>query len=237
MSKGKKTLLWVVGIPLLLIGFYFLAYPSYDWRQKMTVEVEFKGKLYSGSSIVQIGWRENDLIGAVNGPNWIARKRGEAVVVNLEHGRFLFALLSSGGNSGYIENLATKSLYNNGKNRVWGKQAFRRVMDFNKPIMVPRKLYPLLVTFTDISDPKTVKRVEPNDLVASFGAGYVLKSITLEITDAPVTKSKVEGVLGWLTWSRDKFLKAGGGTNPMKMPNDSPRGYVSLSRTNFQKGN
>ena len=57
---------------------------------------------------------------------------------------------------------------------------------------------PMLVTFADINDPASVKKVNPNDLAASFGAGYSLKSITLEITDEKVTKGVVEGVLGWL---------------------------------------
>ena len=60
------------------------------------------------------------------------------------------------------------------------------------------KHYPLLVTFGDINDPASVKKVDPNDLAATFGPGYTLKSITLEITDEPVTTGKVEDVLGWV---------------------------------------
>ena len=66
------------------------------------------------------------------------------------------------------------------------------------PVSVPVEFMPLLVTFDDITKPETVKRVDPNNLTATFGAGYALKSITLEITDEPVTEGKVESVLGWL---------------------------------------
>ena len=48
-------------------------------------------------------------------------------------------------------------------------------------------------------DPASVARVDPTDLAASFGPGYALSSITLAITDEPVTKGRVEAVLGWLT--------------------------------------
>jgi hypothetical protein len=58
--------------------------------------------------------------------------------------------------------------------------------------------YPLLVTFGDINDPTSVRRVDPNDLAASFGPGYRLNAITMTITDEPVTEGKVETVLGWL---------------------------------------
>ena len=62
---------------------------------------------------------------------------------------------------------------------------------------IPRSHYPLLVTFTDIIDPTTVKVVDPDNLAETFGPGASLKRITLEITDEPVTEGKIESVLGW----------------------------------------
>ncbi|MCC6479158.1 MAG: hypothetical protein IT552_08115, partial [Sphingomonadaceae bacterium] len=47
--------------------------------------------------------------------------------------------------------------------------------------------YPMLVTFKDLADPTSVEQVDPDDLAASFGRGYRLKSITVQVTDAPVT--------------------------------------------------
>ena len=64
---------------------------------------------------------------------------------------------------------------------------------------VPRKHYPLLVTFDDINDPASVRRVDPGDLSATFGPGYRLNDVTLSIMDEPLTKGVVEIVLGWLT--------------------------------------
>jgi len=55
-----------------------------------------------------------------------------------------------------------------------------------------------MVTFDDITDPATVRRVDPADLAASFGPGVSLKAVTLEITRAPVTEGRVEAVLEWL---------------------------------------
>lgn len=62
---------------------------------------------------------------------------------------------------------------------------------------IPRDLYPLLVTFKDINDPASVQLVEPDQLTTIFGSDIKLKRITLEITDKPVTRGKVEKVLGW----------------------------------------
>ncbi|MCA9468988.1 MAG: hypothetical protein KC643_26590, partial [Nitrospira sp.] len=48
----------------------------------------------------------------------------------------------------------------------------------------------------DLTDPKTVQKVDPENLAATFGPGVELKRITLEITDEPVTEGKVESLLG-----------------------------------------
>ena len=57
---------------------------------------------------------------------------------------------------------------------------------------------PLLVTFTDIHDPTSVRQVDPHHLAAAFGPDFVLKAITLEITNEAVTRGRVEKVLGWI---------------------------------------
>jgi len=61
----------------------------------------------------------------------------------------------------------------------------------------PIESMPLLVRFRDPNDPKTVERVDPNDLAASFGAGVKLTRATVEITDDPLTTG-IEKRLPWL---------------------------------------
>ncbi len=51
----------------------------------------------------------------------------------------------------------------------------------------PPSFYPMLVRFTDIVDPKSVARVNPDDLSASFGKGVKLSRITVERTNDAVT--------------------------------------------------
>ena len=55
-----------------------------------------------------------------------------------------------------------------------------------------------MVTFSDISNPKTVARVDPDDLAAQFGPGVRLKAVTLAVTEEPVTEGAVDAVPGWL---------------------------------------
>jgi len=76
-----------------------------------------------------------------------------------------------------------------------------------------RSHYPLLVTFTAITDPKTVQQVDLDNLAGTFGPGVLMKRITLEITDEPVTKGKIERVLGWWCDLRKKQARLNGSTS------------------------
>jgi hypothetical protein len=57
--------------------------------------------------------------------------------------------------------------------------------------------YPLLVAFADINDPISVKPVDPTNISTSFGSGFSLKGITLQLTDEKVTEGVVGSVLSW----------------------------------------
>ena len=61
---------------------------------------------------------------------------------------------------------------------------------------------PSLVTFRDISDPKTVVRLDPRDLESAFGPGVKLKSATIEITEEPITTG-ITTRLPWLVGRRN----------------------------------
>ena len=81
------------------------------------------------------------------------------------------------------------------------------------PVPLPRANWPLMVTFDDLADPKTVRRVDPDNLAATFGPGVELRAVTLEVTGDPVTEGRVESLLGWLgPYPEPKLGPATGGT-------------------------
>ena len=190
----KKTSMQALlrGIMMLLVGAGLAGCSdSYSWQQKLTVEVQTPEGVVSGASLVEVNWSTgsdvNYLPGATNAGYWT---RGEATVVEVSPGRYLFALLEG------APSLAPK-VFPETKNQ--GVRLFGPILQATrKAIAVPRAHYPMLVTFSDITDPKTVQKVDPENLAATFGPGVSLKRITLEITDEPVTEGKVENVLGWL---------------------------------------
>ena len=165
----------------------------YTWHQKMTVELDSNGKIITVSSVVEM--KVEGIPEALQFRT--ARKlgmRGEAVLVEFPQKRYLFALLT------YDVFLTGKVFHDlvggvvSQPENGWA-QAIQKVREIRE---LDPKDYPLLVTFTDITDPTTVKQVNPTNLAATFGPGVSLKRITLEITDEPVTEGKIEHVLGWL---------------------------------------
>ena len=122
--------------------------------------------------------------------------KGEATVVEVVPGKYLFALLGEASTK-ELAMRVWRDAFSDEQKRDSGK-AYRMIESLRETREVPPKEYPLLVTFTDINDPKSVLEVKPDDLAATFEPGYGLKSITLEITDDPVTEGKVEKFLSWL---------------------------------------
>jgi hypothetical protein len=185
---------------------------SHAWNQKLTVIVETPQGEVSGSAVTSISWSKNFFSGGWGGAAWHSEVKGEAVAVDLGGGRMLFALLSHSGSNDYIANLATRLVMDTTK-RAWSKQAIAGVRNLPKPAPVPPKLYPRLVTFADINDPKTVAKADPANLAASFGPGYALKGVTLEITDEKVTEGEMEKALVWWCGLRKIRARLNGSTS------------------------
>ena len=196
----------------------------------MTLKVEADGKWYTGSSVVKVTVRESDPLTKSLGFSSQFGARGEAAFVELPGPRYLFALLDWGppdsGPQTNAINIFKDQLPGRGDERfaIVAKSRFKKD--------IPRSHYPLLVTFTDITDPTTVKQVDPANLAATFGPGVSLKRITLEITNEPVTEGKIESVLGW--WLAQGTEKKG--PPSLRVHNDSPRGWYHIGVTKFIMG-
>jgi hypothetical protein len=135
--------------------------------------------------------------------------RGEATVVDLGKRGLLFALLirdksrkDSYGPGGY-EYAAFSDLNEQARSDANGNED-KRIAYFIDSLnrlkpsgdISPRNLS-LMVRFRDVNDPRTVERIDPENLAASFGAGVWLKRATIEIVDEPLTTG-IEKRLPWL---------------------------------------
>lgn len=174
---------------------------SWTWHQKLTVTVETPSGPKSASSVMKASLDDRD------GPFTLPEARGaffelrgEAVVLEVLPDKYLFALLK--------DMPRPYALFFPGEAPVDIAPKFERM---SKPATatLTKSDYPLLVAFTDISDPKSVKKLNPDDLEEFFGPGTSLVSITLSITRERVTNGKVDKVLPWLNEYYDKKLDGG----------------------------
>jgi len=193
------TALLLIALPLALSG---CGNDEWEWKQKLTIEVNTPNGVVSGSSVVRIVAYESPEVWIIGFPGSVGSSViGEAVVVEVAPGKYLFALLR-----GIDEEKVFAEYFEDIKDKPFAIR-MERTASIRDKRELDTDRYPTLVTFGDINDPKTVKKVDPNDLAASFGKGFSLKSITAEILDpsTPITQGKVGKVLGWLD-------SVGGGT-------------------------
>ena len=161
----------------------------------MTVSVETPHGLVSGSSVMleQAHFTSGALVPPEARGGGYGRS-GEAAVVEVAPGKYLFALLP--GPDAY-------SIFSQGGTP---QEDAPKIAALRESRAIPARLYPVLVTFSDINNPKSVRKVDPKNLAATFGPGYALKDMVLEITDEAVTEGRLEKVLGWIRQYYDKML-------------------------------
>lgn len=203
-----------------------------SWNQRLTLVIETPQGEVRGSAVTRVTKTETSGSLVLPEARGVRSKvEGEAVVVEVVPGKFLFALLSG---SDEWERDAANWVYTayqlievDSHSRAMGTI---RTQPLDTPVPMPPEGWPMLVTFDDITKPETVRRVDPADLVAVFGEGVRLKAVTLEVTREAVTAGQVEGVLGWWPTMREG---SGDGMPSLKLPNDSPRGWDHLDPLQF----
>lgn len=186
------------------------------YRFRMTVVVETPDGVKSGSSVYQIDVTQRLQVTPESQVRKVALT-GESVAVEIAPGQTLFTLLKTVSNNDSFFLMSLRSLQPNCR-QTYGS-AEECTIDAmvsrlakagpGKPFIVKPDSYPMLVTFSDLDDPTSVARVDPDDLAATFGEGVTLKRVTVELTDDPVT-SGIEERLGWF---KDQ-AKAGGNLVP-----------------------
>ncbi len=181
----------------LLIGSVFAAwkviYPSVTVRYRLTLEAEVDGKPVTGSGVIEATYAKQPRVSPEAG-SMTESVRGEAVALDLGERGILFAILKAGGDANYRPEAIVLYGFGPGYHQTsdrWGWIRSRR----GKADIPLDKVW-MLVRFRDISDPKSIEQVDPNDLEKSFGPGVKLTRATIEITNDPVTTG-IEKKLPW----------------------------------------
>jgi hypothetical protein len=231
MTRFRKSLLVLLAI-LGALWLYKPFFPSASYREKLSITVTTPDGPVRGSAVIKVRHSMQPVLAQAGGH--FVDYTGEAVMVDLGAGQYLFALLP---------HMAALSAYE-ADGRIGEFHPFKAFRGYffklkyftsHAPAEVPRNLYPRLVTFTDITDPTSVTLVDPDNLAASFGPGTTLERITVAITNAPVTEGVVEGVLP------EHFFKAWGALSKAALAKGIDDPYYQtlagrLHRGDFLKG-
>jgi hypothetical protein len=184
------TMKWV-GLILLLAALVAgdqirLHRPGHKYR--LSVSVETPDGLKSGAGIFAVfpyrGY-------SVSGDTFT---RGDAVFVDLGAGKNLVALMmhsEKGDEIAGMNYLALRAYKAAGSN-----VSFANLSRMTGSVPVAGDLIPVLITFANLADPKTARVVSPEDLAASFGAGYRLHEVSLAVVKNGFWPLDVGGFLG-----------------------------------------
>tara|TARA_R110000772_G_scaffold73353_11_gene160431 strand:+ start:328 stop:1089 length:762 start_codon:yes stop_codon:yes gene_type:complete len=215
-----------------------------DYNYKITVEVETPEGLVSGHAVRRVQVRESTELSIPSPGSLRTKTIGEAVAVDLPNGETLFTLVS-------LSDSTTESAivpedwvapegqkYSEAVARYLAArkdQSFQLARDRWEPGYKDKKHpkhisnYPLFVRFRDVDDPKTIEFVDPDDLTFSFGNGYDLKGITVQITDEHVTQS-ILARLPWLNRQTGSLAPTSIGAS------DEKQQLATITEWNFYRG-
>ena len=185
--------------------------PTYRYR--LTVEVDTPEGLKTGSSVIEVDTHRDQRNWNPNARGRRYQVRGEAAAVELGEDRVLFALLRSEDSVDW----AAQILFLTTPYAVEAEDkflaTFERMLAREGEVELPPDLgafisssdasaRPMLVTFRDLDDPTSVERVDSENLAASFGEGFALRRITVQLSDDSVS-FKLADRLPWL----DKYTR------------------------------
>jgi hypothetical protein len=226
----KRLLYSALGLAAL-VALWWVLFPSATLRYRLTLEAEVDGKPVAGSGVIEVTSALSPAVMTNASGPYAAQVivRGQAVALDLADRGTLFALLKdngrAGSRSGSDELFGGHDALSHPARPPFDYHEVKRLRGLRLKTELPFSRLPLLVRFRDVDDPKTVERVDPNDLAASFGPGVRLVRATVEIVPAgwwpfnalgwpgalagvPVTVG-IETKLGWLAELRGGYLHGG----------------------------
>lgn len=203
------SLMLVGPIPLLTsaVQAYRAAFLTDELRYRLTLRAEVDGQPVEGSGVIQVMYVRNIRF---LGDNSLmsAGARGEAVILDLDKRGYVFALMTKNDdrNDQSDPRMVLPVAFGLARAGI-GPEHLPALRSLSGSRELPYNLLPLLVRFKDINDPRSVERVDPNDLAASFGPSVRLVGVTIEVVDnrVPITMG-IEKLLAWLPEYYDRRL-------------------------------
>lgn len=190
LTRLAILLTMMVGLPYAL---FQVAYPTVTHRYRLTLVADDNGKIVTGSSVIEASyWKVPQFM--LSHAEYGSSARGEAVVVDFGEKGVLFAFLK--GNDMHSDaDWIVRTAFGIERQSPPDEE-LRKLRALRGSAELKFEALPLFVRFRDVNDPKTVERVDPNNLAASFGPGVKLVKATIEIVPSGWWPFNVFGITG-----------------------------------------
>lgn len=177
---------------------------SYTYNYRLTVTVIDHGETKKATGVVRVRERVSKL---ERTKRWLDPQLcGEALPIQLRSGKVLFALL----NGPLLDVTPGRQQWRSAPTQVllqglhlpteWPYQddsGIRHLPDTRQPVTLGPNERPEFVTFRDLKDPNSIVQVNPEHPENFLGRDVRVESVTVEATDAEVTKGSVRTFLPW----------------------------------------
>jgi hypothetical protein len=169
-------------------------------RFRLVISMEVDEQVYESSGVIETKWSyQQPWAREMTGRPWVVDVVGQAIAIDVGSRGRMFLLLvgdrSRKGSFGNMPSLLVGAIANRSVGGVT-KDELAEIVRQSPSVNVPAASLPMLVRFRDAVDPRSIEHVDPTNITATFGAGVMLKGVTLEVTNAPVTTG-LEHILPW----------------------------------------
>jgi|SRR5262245_11109080 len=176
----------------MLITAYKLQFPDYRYRYRLALLMQVDGKVYSGTSVIEVVWRGQASISDV--VSYSPHVGGQATVVYLGPRGAIVAALQAGASS---QDLQDQDLQDGAVDAAFlVPRAFGLASRGHKDLpqlthlrgranLRPGNSMPRLIWFSDIANLKTARKIEVAEIPALFGSNARLLDAYVAITNDP----------------------------------------------------
>lgn len=246
-TAAKVTAVFATSVAIVVLSWWLLVVHDRSIRTRLTLTIATPEGVRTGSSVTQQTITFGPFQLKTGSSSWSIGSKmiGEGLVVDLGQRGLLVSTLvapdwlkrgngyADPGLGGYAGGLPFSEAEYKGTPSAEASSAEKHMAYLDelnrvKPTAdIPVKDIPVLVKFSNPSDPTSVSLVDPSNLEAAFGSGVTLKAATVEITGDPVSNS-IDTRLPWLKPRKDpKFDEA----DPWLIPRPPP--WSQEQRPNF----
>ncbi len=175
---GKLLVAFVVGAVAFLI--YKGLYPTETYKYRLAMAIEVNGVAKQASSVIEVASIAQPAFGSA--PPARNEISGQAVLLNVGDRSAIVAALNTGGNSDVEENAVAAAwlvpmAFGGGRSL-----SFQEASKVTGSRLLTEKNLPRLIFFSDISDPKTARKIHPGDIPDILGSSSKFIGVSVEKT-------------------------------------------------------